>query len=92
MAPRLFGLHQLRKAPADKTIALLESEKTAVIATAHFPALLWLATGSVHHGRLEAVARKGTCLEKSRGKTCDRLGLARKTSLGDRKNTRAGPG
>ena len=88
----LFGLHQLRKAPADKTIALVESEKTAVIATAHFPALLWLATGSVHHGRLEAVARKGTCLEKSRGKTCDRLGLARKTSLGDRKNTRAGPG
>ncbi|MEL6152565.1 MAG: DUF6371 domain-containing protein [Bacteroidota bacterium] len=49
----LFGLHQLRVAPLTKTIALVESEKTAVIATAHFPDLLWLATGSVHQLRPE---------------------------------------
>ena len=40
----LFGEHLLRKYP-DKTIALVESEKTAIICSALMPEYLWLATG-----------------------------------------------
>ena len=44
----LFGLHQLRQAPPNKVIGLVESEKTAVIASGHFPELVWMAVGSLH--------------------------------------------
>ena len=40
----LFGEHLLRKYP-DKTVALVESEKTAIICSALMPEYLWLATG-----------------------------------------------
>ncbi len=42
----LFGEHLLHKHP-DKPVALVESEKTALIASVYFPQLVWLATGSL---------------------------------------------
>jgi len=41
----LFGEHLLSKYP-DHTVALVESEKTAIICAAALPEFLWLATGS----------------------------------------------
>lgn len=41
-----FGLHLLRK-ESSKPIALVESEKTACLASVHFPDLIWLATGGL---------------------------------------------
>ena len=40
-----FGEHLLRKEPS-KTIAIVEAEKTAVIASICFPEILWLAVGA----------------------------------------------
>ena len=40
----LFGEHLLSQHP-DKTVALVESEKTAIISSALMPQYLWLATG-----------------------------------------------
>lgn len=41
----LFGEHQLSSAPKNKTIALVESEKTCVWSSLYFPEYVWLATG-----------------------------------------------
>jgi hypothetical protein len=41
----LFGEHLLTKEPSNP-IAIVESEKTAIIASAYLPAYIWLATGS----------------------------------------------
>lgn len=40
----LFGEHLLQKYP-DKVVAIVEAEKTAIIASAVFPKYVWLATG-----------------------------------------------
>ncbi|ASU35662.1 hypothetical protein MuYL_3777 [Mucilaginibacter xinganensis] len=42
----LFGEHLLQYQPA-KAVAICESEKTAIIASVHYPELLWLAAGSL---------------------------------------------
>lgn len=42
----LFGEHLLNQFP-DKTIAVVESEKTAVIASLFFPNFIWMATGGI---------------------------------------------
>ncbi len=39
-----FGEHLLAEHP-DKTVAIVESEKTAIIASVYFPNLVWIATG-----------------------------------------------
>ena len=44
----LFGLHQLRDLPNHQPVGLVESEKTAIIATGYFPAWIWLGVGSLH--------------------------------------------
>ena len=44
----LFGLHQLREAPNHQPVGLVESEKTAIIATGYFPEWVWLGVGSLH--------------------------------------------
>ncbi len=41
-----FGLHLLRK-ESSKPVALVESEKTACIASIYFPEMIWLATGGL---------------------------------------------
>ena len=43
----LFGVHQLNTEPADKRIAIVESEKTAIIMTALMPEIIWMATGGL---------------------------------------------
>jgi hypothetical protein len=42
----LFGEHRLKDWPMEKPVAVVESEKTALIAAALMPAYLWVATGS----------------------------------------------
>ncbi|MFO7971375.1 MAG: DUF6371 domain-containing protein [Desulfobacterales bacterium] len=46
----LFGLHLIKEYP-DKTICLVESEKTAVIASIVMPEYLWMATGGANGAR-----------------------------------------
>lgn len=44
----LYGEHLLKSNPG-KPIALVESPKTAIIATPYFPKFLWMATGSLSY-------------------------------------------
>jgi hypothetical protein len=48
----LFGLHLLNKYP-EKTVAICESEKTAIVASYYLPQFVWLATGGAHMLTLE---------------------------------------
>lgn len=43
----LFGEHQLIECSDDKMIAIVESEKTAIIMSGFFPHYIWMATGSL---------------------------------------------
>ena len=43
----LYGEHLIKTDPG-KTIALVESEKTAIIASVYLPRFIWLATGSLN--------------------------------------------
>lgn len=43
----LFGLQQLSVASITKPVAIVESEKTAIIATVYLPQFIWLACGSL---------------------------------------------
>lgn len=47
--PSLFGLHQLRKEPYNKPIAIVEAAKTAIIASVYLPQYIWLAVGSLSY-------------------------------------------
>jgi hypothetical protein len=51
----LFGEHLLNQFP-NKTIGIVESEKTAIIASAFLPDLIWLATGGAENLNKEKVA------------------------------------
>lgn len=44
----LFGEYLLNKYP-NKTVAIVESEKTAILASACYPNLIWLASGSLSY-------------------------------------------
>lgn len=48
----LFGEHLLKDEPT-KPIAIVESEKTAIIASVYLPQFIWLACGSVNNLSLE---------------------------------------
>jgi len=45
----LFGLHQLQQQDKTLPIAIVESEKTAVIATVYMPNYIWMATGGAQN-------------------------------------------
>lgn len=47
-----FGIHLLPLFP-DKPIALVESEKTAIVGTLEFPQYLWIATQSKYRSKVE---------------------------------------
>lgn len=49
----LFGEHQLRNQPTDTTVAIVESEKTAILMSALLPQYIWLATGGLHNLKAE---------------------------------------
>ncbi|OWP63506.1 hypothetical protein CDA63_09015 [Hymenobacter amundsenii] len=46
-SPCLFGLPQLVASSGNQPIAIVESEKTAILATPYMPGFLWMATGSL---------------------------------------------
>lgn len=48
----LFGEHLLNKEP-DKPVAIVESEKTAIMASVYMPQFLWLATGGLSNFKIE---------------------------------------
>lgn len=45
----LFGEHQLAGFPDQKTVAIVESEKTAILMSAILPDYVWLATGGLQN-------------------------------------------
>jgi hypothetical protein len=47
----------LAAADRKKPIAIVESEKTAVITSIHFPGSIWLATGGCSNLRLDEIVR-----------------------------------
>ena len=53
-----FGEHLLKKYP-DKTVGVLESEKSCLIASAYFPEMLWLGSGGVDGLRKKMDALEG---------------------------------
>jgi hypothetical protein len=54
--PILFGLPQLRTAPADYPVAIVEAPATAVFCSGYFPAFLWLAVGALDWLNAERLA------------------------------------
>lgn len=42
----LFGLHQLKTEHQDKTIGIVESEKTAILMTVLMPKIIWMSCGN----------------------------------------------
>lgn len=68
--PCLFGLPQLEKECPTKPIAIVESAKTAVIATAYLPQYIWMAVGSLSYlnsKRLYALKGRNITLFPDRG-------------------------
>lgn len=55
-SPCLYGLSQLRQAPAKQPVALVEAPKTAIICTAHYPEFLWMAVGALSYPNAERLA------------------------------------
>jgi hypothetical protein len=55
-SPCLFGLPQLTTAPASQPIALVESAKTAMLATPYFPRYIWLATMGLSYLTADRIA------------------------------------
>jgi hypothetical protein len=74
----LFGEHQLAAQPKSKPVAIVEAEKTAIIATAYLPTFTWLACGSLTNliadkcgvltGRKVVLFPDLNCFEKWAGK------------------------
>lgn len=45
----LFGEHLLKTEPAEKPVAIVESEKTAIISSVYLPNYIWLACGGLQN-------------------------------------------
>lgn len=55
-SPCLFGLPQLAAAPATQPVALVESAKTAMLATPYLPSYIWLATMGLSYLTVDRLA------------------------------------
>ena len=44
----LFGLHQVRGLDPGSSICIVESEKTSIIMSGHYPGSIWMATGGIN--------------------------------------------
>ncbi|RDB02398.1 DUF6371 domain-containing protein [Runella aurantiaca] len=55
-----FGLHQLANVPTSQPIAVVESEKTAILMTLIFPKYVWLASGGMglQEDKFEPLAKR----------------------------------
>lgn len=68
--PCLFGLPQLMIEPDTKPIAIVESAKTAVIATGYLPQYIWMAVGGLSYlneNRLKALHGRNITLFPDKG-------------------------
>jgi len=66
----LFGLHQITSEPDKYTIAIVESEKTAVIMSILMPEYVWMATGgkgNLNLERLQPLKNKDVILYPDKG-------------------------
>jgi hypothetical protein len=73
----LFGEHQLSNEPADKMIGIVESEKTAILASILLPDFIWLATGSLtnfNENHCQVLAQRSLMVYPDLGQA-DRQGL-----------------
>lgn len=52
----LFGEHLLNQSHSDSTIDIVESEKTAIIASLYYPERIWMATGGLQNLRPEVMS------------------------------------
>lgn len=71
----LFGLHLLTRFP-DKPVAIVESEKTALICACRYPDVVWLATGgcaNLQTGKLQALTSRRLLVFPDSGKYSDWL-------------------
>lgn len=62
--PCLFGEHLLKTYPS-KSVGIVESEKTAIIASLVFPELIWLASGGkegLSHAKLQSLRNRNVFL------------------------------
>lgn len=69
-SPCLFGLPQLKTEPRNKPIAIVESAKTAIIATGFYPEYIWLAVGGLemlNEKRLKALEGRNVTLFPDKG-------------------------
>ena len=92
-SPCLFGLPQLANAPAGKPVALVESAKTAMLATPYFPEYIWLATMGLSFltaDRLEPLRNRrivlwpdAGALDKWQRKAAELRGLGFKVQVSD---------
>jgi hypothetical protein len=55
-SPCLFGLPQLKTAPADKPIAIVEAPKTAILCSHYLPGFIWLAVGALSYLNVQRLA------------------------------------
>jgi hypothetical protein len=92
-SPCLFGLPQLANAPAGKPVALVESAKTAMLATPYMPDYIWLATMGLSYltaDRLEPLRNRrivlwpdAGALDKWQGKAAELRTLGFKVQVSD---------
>ena len=92
-SPCLFGLPQLANAPAGKPVALVESAKTAMLATPYMPDYIWMATMGLSFltaDRLEPLRNRrivlwpdAGALDKWQRKAAELRGLGFKVQVSD---------
>lgn len=79
----LFGLHRINE-DYQKTIAIVESEKTAIIMSIFLPDYIWLATGSKSNFKFELLKplkKRNIIAFPDKGEYCNWLNVATELSM-----------